>query len=60
MVVPKTSNVKVRILETKKFGILCGSQNDFFGNLWYFVRVKGEVLPYKITEFRYIEPRVKK
>lgn len=57
MIVPRESKIKVQILGTKDIGILEGSQYDFFHNLWYFVRVKKILLPYKLEQIKCITPK---
>lgn len=59
MIVERKTKIEVMILGSNEKGILEGSQNDFFGNTWYFVRSKKILLPYKKEQLRYIEKRKK-
>lgn len=50
----KKLNIKVKIIATKKIGLVVGKQQDFWGQIFWIVKVGREVYPFKVEEFKYV------
>lgn len=52
--------IPVMIKKTKKIGYLLACQNNFFGELHYFILYKKDVIPMTINEFNLIKTEERK